>query len=92
MEKKTNYSFFLLYLCRLHKYGKLMRKQVYFVTAVGNDNEYMERLLMMIDGQHAKTYTNLVIVDMSRPGPEQFNLTKYRSFLNIPVHYLHLGK
>ena len=62
------------------------------MTAEGNDNEYMERLLMMIDGQHAKTYTNLVIVDMSRPGPEQFNLTKYRSFLNIPVHYLHLSE
>lgn len=65
---------------------------MYFVTAVGNDTEFMVRLLLMINAQHDKSFTNLVIVDMSRPGPEQFNLTKHRKSLNIPVHYLHLGK
>lgn len=60
------------------------------MTAVGNDTEFMERLLSMINSQYEKNFTNLVIVDMSRPGPEQFNLTKYK--LNIRSHYLHLGK
>lgn len=72
------------------QYGKLKRKQVYYVTAVSNDTEFMSRLLNLLNSQTDKQFTNLVIVDMSRPGKEQFDLSKYA--VNIPAYYLHLGK
>jgi len=77
-------------ICRLKKFGKLQRKQVYYVTAVSNDTDYMKRLLLQLNSQIDRQYTNVIIVDMSRPGKEQFNMSVFT--LDIEAHYLYLGK
>ena len=78
------------FACRLRQFGKLNRRTVYYVTAVSNDTEYMSRLLHMIDSQKGRQLTRAVVVDMSRPGAAQFDISKYN--LRIPVDYIYLGK
>lgn len=70
-------------------FGKLKKKNVYYVTALSNDTVYMERLLHTLDSQQDVANTYLVIVDMGR-AREKFDLNKYH--LRIKVDYIHLGE
>ena len=70
-------------------YGKLKRRHVYYVVAVSNDTEFMGRLLQLVNAQLDINYTSLVIVDMSRKGQDQFNISKYKH--QVSSHYIHLG-